>query len=466
MRVLTAAEMRDVDRRTIEELGIPEQQLMVNAGMRVVEFLVEKFSPLKQHRIAVLCGNGNNGGDGRVVARQLLSRFRPMAVWEIGLEDEIAPEMRSATIVVDAVLGFGVHGPARGRQLDLIRETTTGFPAAKVVAVDLPSGMNSDSGKSEGEVARADYCVTFTAPKVAHALAPNCDRMGEVRVAQIGSPASLYEHVKLNLSEPSEFAHLFAPREKDSNKGRYGHVLVAGGARGKTGAAEMTALAALRIGAGLVTVGSSAAALGTLELMTDFLPPSDEALRSASVLAIGPGLGMETDLVLRLLRDFEGPVVVDADGLNSIADQEWTAGERLRVLTPHPGEMSRLVGKPVQDVQADRVGVARAFGAERGCVVVLKGHRTAIAFPDGRAWINPTSSPAMATAGTGDILTGLIAGMMAQFPYDAERAVIAAVYLHGLAGDLGAAALGEQCLIATDLLRYLPEAIRAVRNAI
>jgi len=277
--------------------------------------------------------------------------------------------------------------------------------------------------------------------------------------------------VKLNLTEPAEFSLLLAPRPADSNKGKYGHVLVVGGAPGKFGAAEMAGLAALRTGAGLVTVASAADRLHTLALMTTAMPQSYDALLKTAVkmtvLAIGPGLGDEPamiGMVQRAVREYQQPMVVDADGLNAIAGLEWRASGR--ILTPHPGEMARLCGKSIAEVQSDRLATARAFAAEHNATVVLKGNRTIIAFPDGRAWVNPTGSPALAKGGTGDILTGMIAGMIAQFPEDLETAVIAAVYLHGLAGQRGAEIFTERCLLATDLLSFLPEAMRACSTAV
>ena len=487
MKVLTAAEMREVDRRTTE-LGISGAVLMENAGHRVVEFLSERFSPLSAQRVAVICGKGNNGGDGLVIARQLFTRYRPAALHVVlsdssddseplrmlraagfsAVATEIAPEMRHATLVIDAVLGTGLSGPARGRSLELIREISSGFPLAKVVAVDIPSGMPSDGEPAAGEVARADATVTFTAPKVSHVLPPNCDRVGELRVGHIGSPPSLYEHVRLHVTEPADFAAVLARRTPESNKGTYGHVLIVGGNAGKAGAAEMAGIAALRSGAGLVTVACSESRLAIPELMTASLPRDTAALSDVAsrkdVLAIGPGLGAAPEareLVSQVLHTCPQPVVVDADGLNVLGGMLWGAGERLRILTPHPGEMSRLTGKDVTAVQADRLGVARDYAAARGAVVVLKGHRTVIAFPDGRAWVNPTGSAAMATGGTGDVLTGMIAGFLAQHMQAPEAAVLGAVYLHGLAGEIGAREVGEKSLIATDLLRYLPEALRA-----
>lgn len=478
MKVVTAAEMRDVDRRTME-LGIDGPILMENAGIRAVDFLAEQFGSPARHRIVILCGKGNNGGDGYVVARQLLTRFRVGALHVVGPGDgsapqqmfeaaggvvhpEITPEMRRATLVVDAVLGTGVEGAARGRALDLIREINTGFPEARVLAIDVPSGMNTDSGSSVGEVARADATITFTAPKLCHALSPNCDRLGVWRVGHIGSPASLMEGVRLHLNGPSYFRHLLSRRTAESNKGTYGHVLVVGGAAGKAGAAEMAGIAALRAGAGLVTVACSTDRLFSLELMTARLPKRfvDLPAERKNVIAIGPGLGLEPTLVRETLEWSDVPVVMDADALNSLGSEPWEAD---CVITPHPGEMARLTALNVDQVQRNRIDVARKYAEEHGCTVVLKGHRTVVALADGRVWINPTGSPAMATGGTGDILTGLIAGCIAQWS-DRVAAVLAAVYLHGLAGELGARKLGEQGLIATDLLTYLPEAIRACHD--
>lgn len=508
MKVLTAAQMRDVDRRTIEA-GIAGLVLMENAGHRVVEAMAETFAPLAGQRITVLCGKGNNGGDGLVVARQLYTRFRPRSLDVVLLaapDDlegdaaanyrmllacgcpvwrEITPEARLATVVVDALLGTGLAGPARDAMLLAIREINTAFPLAKVVAVDIPSGIPSDSPFPGGEHARADLTVTFTAPKIAHALDPNCLEMGEVRVGAIGSPPEFYEAdtaVWLSLVERAQFRALLAPRKPGAHKGSFGHVLVIGGSRGKTGAAVMAGLSALRAGAGLVTVASSESAVPVIaahapEIMTAPLPQTETGgislrafdygglqavMEHKDVIAMGPGLGTHADtvaVVRRAVEEFAQPMVLDADALNALAGTKWSTGGRLRVLTPHPGEMARLTGGSVREIEATRPACARDFAEDHQVCLVLKGHRTLIAFPDGRVWINPTGSPAMATGGTGDILTGLIAGFLAQFPAQPEEAVAAAVYLHGLAGEIGAADIGEKCLIATDLLSYLPDAM-------
>ena len=498
MKVLTAEEMREVDRQTIE-LGIPGIVLMENAGLRVVELLERRFSRLAEQRIVIFCGKGNNGGDGFVIARQLLTRFRPRRLDVITAGDpaelrgdaaanyrmfqvaggvtreEIPVEARCATVVVDALLGTGIRGPAEGRFAELIQEINGGFPIAKVVAVDVPSGLPHQPA------VRADFTVTFVAPKVDQVTGRHYQFCGQVSVGEIGAPARLLSAVKLNLAEPDDFRELFAPRVADSNKGMYGHVLVVAGGRGKTGAAAMCAYSALKAGTGLVTAASAESAIPQIavyapEVMTAPLDETEEgAITSAAfteirrlaekmdVIAVGPGLGtyrLTVELVRRMSAELKTPMVIDADGLNALAGSEFRSNGSLRVLTPHPGEMSRLCGISVADVQSDRLGVARRFAAERDVVVVLKGDRTVTAFPDGRAWINPTGSPAMATGGTGDILTGLIAGLLGQFPDRAEQAIIAAVWLHGKAGEIGAGKVGEKSLVATDLLRWVPDAMR------
>jgi hydroxyethylthiazole kinase-like uncharacterized protein yjeF len=289
-------------------------------------------------------------------------------------------------------------------------------------------------------------------------------------VVPIGSPPELYGDIALSVIEPRQFRGLLDPRPRSGHKGDFGHVLVIGGAHGKTGAAAMAGLAALRAGAGLVTVACSDSNLTAVapELMTVALPDSRSIVTLAEkkdVIAIGPGLGADPALVAltrSLFAESDKLMVVDADGLNALVGQvpDLPSTGKLRVLTPHRGEMARLIGRPV----ADRVGEARSFATEKRVVLVLKGERTLIAFSDGRVWINPTGTPAMGTGGTGDILTGLVAGLLGQFPTQPDLAIAAAVYLHGLSGELGAAAKGEKCLIATDLLDFLPAAIQACAN--
>ncbi len=487
MKVVTPAQMREIDRRTIEA-GIPSLILMENAACRFVEVLEKLQGPLSRHRVVVICGKGNNGGDGLAIARQLKLRgcagidvvlpwpveelspdaaanLRMLSVVEIAVSGKVEARMRTATLVIDALLGTGLEGPARGAAAELIQEINCGFPVAEIVSVDIPSGLHED-----GPSVRASHTVTFTALKVEQALPPLCDRVGELHVAQIGTPASMLADENefwLQTAEPQGFRRLFAARKRGAHKGDFGHVLVVGGDRGKGGAAAMAGLAALRMGAGLVTVAVAREERATVtslapELMTQEITddPGDR-----DVLAVGPGLGRDPELsglAQRLFLTSAIPMVVDADGLNALAGTAFHGPGPWRVLTPHPGEMARLAGCSAIDIQADRVGVARRFAQERNVVLVLKGQRTLIAMPGGRVYVNPTGNPGMATAGSGDILTGLIAGMMAQWPDRREQAVVAAVWLHGRAGDLAAACIGELSLTATDLLTYLPGAIREI----
>lgn len=514
-KVLTPQQMGDVDRATIAA-GIPGIVLMENAAQRVVEYLARKFSPLRDERIVVACGKGNNGGDGLAIARQLHICFNPRHLWVVltanpeelsgdaalnlrmlracGVQEyrDFGPDMRQATLIVDAILGTGLNGPAKGAALDAILEINAFPPSARVVAVDIPSGLSGETGTPPGECVRADATVTFTAPKVCHAMPPACNLMGELAIAPIGSPPSMYEdddRIQLALVTPESIASCFAPRRRDSNKGKFGHVLVVAGSRAKPGAAAMSGLAALRAGAGLVTVACPESALAsisshTAELMTEPLPEtaSGEIARAAldriselaakrTLIAIGPGIGTNDEtreIVLRLFAEAAMPMVIDADALNCLAASPWDAsrhGERgIRVLTPHPGEMSRLAARTIPEIQADRISAARSFASQRNVIVVLKGERTLIGFPDGRVWINPTGSPSMAKAGTGDILTGMVSGMLGQFPGEPDRATAAAVYLHSLAGEIAARHQTEQTVIATDLLQYLAEGIRGITN--
>lgn len=513
MKVLTAAQMREVDRLTIEG-GIPGLILMENAGCRVVDFLIETFSPLRDHRVTIVCGKGNNGGDGFVIARQLFTRRLCQSLTVIELFDPETltgdardnrrmldacgcPVLRDfrdraavSTLVLDAVLGTGLTGPAKGPALDAIHAINQIFPLARKVAVDIPSGLPSEEGTQTGEFVKADYTVTFTAPKRSQCLSPTYEQMGQLTVVPIGTPDSFCDEnpdYTIQLTTKPDLRHLFAQRAKDSNKGMYGHVLVIGGSFGKSGAPAMSGFAALRSGAGLVTVAVPESALPSVaavrpELMTVRLENDlSETLAKKTVVALGPGLGTEEPavrLVKTLYENENIPFVVDADALNALAGS-LPKTDKIRVLTPHPGEMSRLTGKSVKEIQADRLGAAQDLAKESGATIVLKGDRTVIAFPDGETpggetpsgetpsgetWINPTGSPAMATGGTGDILTGMVAGLIGQHPDDWRRAVIAAVWLHGRAGELAAEKWGEQAMLATDLLDFLPDAMDELRN--
>ncbi len=353
-----------------------------------------------------------------------------------------------------------------------------------VVSVDIPSGADSDATHSQsGEgIARANAIVTFTAPRPAHVFGELT--RGPIAVVPIGSPdEAIVSSLNLDVTVARDLSRLLAPRPLDSNKGAFGHALIVGGSLGKSGAAAMAGMAVLRAGAGLSTVAVPRSVLPSVagfaaELMTEPLPETNaggiataaldvfEQLASAmTVVALGPGIGRRPatfDFVREAVRRVKCPMVIDADGLNAFQGKTALLDGRQRplVLTPHPGEMSRLTGLSIKAIQSDRLNVARTFAQEHHLVLVLKGNASIIALPDGQAWVNPTGNPGMATGGTGDILTGMVAGVIAQMPDDVARATVAAVYLHGLAGDVAAETMGEHSLTATDLLNALPEAFR------
>jgi len=354
--------------------------------------------------------------------------------------------------------------------------------------VDIPSGADADAMRPQtATTARADAIVTFTAPRAAHVFGSLTT--GPTVVADIGSPQeAIVSALQLNVITARDVAPLIGPRPAESNKGSYGHVLVVGGSLGKAGAAAMAGMAALRTGAGLSTVAAPKSILGTVagfypELMTEPLQETkkgtiaasarkriEEMAKGKSVLAIGPGISRDPQtaaLVRALFARIEVPMVVDADGLNAFEgrNRELNGKGRTVVITPHPGEMARLAGCNVDEVQKDRLGIARKFARKHEVIVVLKGHRTLVAQPDGEAWVNTTGNPGMATGGTGDILTGMVAGMIAQHPRQAFEAVLAAVHLHGLAGDTMRESVGEHSLVATDLLRGLASAFERTREA-
>ena len=520
--VLTAAQMKDADRRTIEEIGLPGAVLMENAGAAVARALRARHPAAR--RPLVLCGKGNNGGDGFVVARHL--RDRSPSVFLFGSRQDVRGEARlhmgalersggtlvevadeegwravhaaaaQADVAVDALLGTGLHQAPTGAVADAIAllrklRRERGMP---VVAVDIPSGVPSDGGELAWDAVEADLTVTFAAPKYGHVLPPASEHVGELIVADIGIPDSAIAQTapSLWLAEEGDVRRAYPPREPGAHKGTLGHVLVAAGSVGKTGAAILASTAALVSGAGLVTAATPAPAQpvvahGRPELMTEPLPvtaagaldpQASERMaalaRTRDALVIGPGLGQDAaarEFVRDTLRKCPGPVVVDADGLNALAasDRSPRAIDVLRreaaaVVTPHPGEMARLVGASTREVQRRRLETARAFAVESGAVVVLKGHRTVIARPDGAACVNPTGNPGMATGGTGDVLSGVIGALLAR-GLDGWTAAVAAVYLHGAAGDEAAERRGEESLVAGDLLESIPAVLRRLAPA-
>jgi NAD(P)H-hydrate epimerase len=515
MQILTAAEMGAVDRRTAEEFGVPVQGLMERAGGAVAAFCLRRFP--EAARVVVLCGRGNNGGDGLVAARVLAAAGRTVQVLLLGRADEVKGEagaalqrmreeasgvalheaadeaglesfgelLEGADLLVDGVVGTGFKPPLRGTAAAL-REMLEGMETP-VVAVDLPSGWDADAtGEHCAGAFRADAVVTFTAPKMAHVFGQLTTRVFDpVVVAEIGSPAAAVTSGSGLTWTGASKGLTERPRGVNSNKGKFGHVLVVGGSYGKAGAPSMTSLAGLRAGAGLVTAAVPRSIVNTVarvapELM---LVPLAEGVKGAvsfknldaakleallneiTVLALGPGLSTEGDaseFARHMVEKTTLPVVIDADALNAFAGKTdlLDGRDRVMVLTPHPGEMARLAGMTVKEVEADRVGLARRFATRHRLTLVLKGWRTLVAHPDGSIAVNTTGNPAMAKGGSGDILTGIMAAMLAQFPEDVERAVEAAVYLHGLAGDFAARAMDEHTVLATDTVTHLSDAFR------
>ena len=512
MKIVTAAEMREIDRATSQRFGVPSLTLMENAGSAVAEFVVAQYPSAE--RVGVICGKGNNGGDGFVAARKLKAAGRevrvvllaepaelrgdaaemfarlPVAPVIVRNGDELAREQARAVfeseVLLDAILGTGFKPPVSGLYAEAIRLLNAS--PAYVVAIDIPSGADADvMGEQTGAVARADAVVTFTAPRPAHIFGRVTD--GPTLIAPIGSPdEAIVSSQQLNLITPRELAPLIGPRPLAANKGNFGHVLVIGGSVGKAGSVAMAGMAALRSGAGLSTVATPKSALATVagfhpEVMTEPLDETDAGtistrasermdalIKGMTVLAVGPGISRNpetSDFVRGLVVKTKTPLVLDADGLNAFEGRasELNGKGRSLVITPHPGEMARLTGSTVAAVQRDRINVARTFARDHELIVVLKGHRTLIAQPDGTVWVNTTGNPGMATGGTGDILTGMVSGLMAQNREQVVEAVIAAVHLHGLAGDVARESMGEHSLVATDLVKALPEAFRRVREA-
>ncbi len=514
MKIVSASEMREVDRVTSERFGVPSLKLMENAGTAVADFVTSRYPAAK--RIGIICGKGNNGGDGFVAARILWQAGKevwvlllaepsdlhgdaaemftklPMAPVIVSANEQLKTESAravfNADVLLDAILGTGFRPPVSGLYAEAIAALNAS--SVPVVAVDIPSGADADvMGGQVGAVARADAIVTFTAPRPAHIF--GMLTAGPTVISPIGSPDdAIVSSLQLNLITAREVAPLIGPRPRDSNKGSFGHVLVLGGSTGKAGAAAMAGMAVLRAGAGLSTVATAKSVLATVggfhpELMTEPLEETeagsisldsleqgrmDALVKGKTVLAVGPGISRHPDtaaLVRGVVKKYGVRIVLDADGLNAFEDRaaELKNKPGTLVITPHPGEMARLAGSTIAAVQRDRLNVARAFAREHALILVLKGHRTLIAHPDGTVWVNTTGNPGMATGGTGDILTGMTAGLIAQHPDRIMEAVIAAVHLHGLAGDVACESVGEHSMVATDLLKALPEAFRRVQAA-
>ena len=511
MRVLNTEQMREADRRTIEDVGIPSIVLMENAGRQAVAAMEAAFENIAASRVGVVCGRGNNGGDGFVVARTLVQRGVDTAVFLLGSVAEVRGDARTnlevlgrigmtvveitnaqewelhfselseCQLVVDAILGTGLHGRLNGFLETVVADLNAlGVP---IVSIDLPTGVSADTQVVEGPAIEASMTVTLGAPKIPLIFPPADSHAGDLVIADIGIPLPLFDELEgqhLELLTREEMREIVPVRTAESHKGDFGRVLIVAGSTGRTGAAHLAALGALRSGAGLVTVGTPRSCLPIVASMgpEDMTEPLDETPSGtvdfaaidrilevdADVIAVGPGLGQAPGtaaFVQALLERTGVPLVLDADALNAFAgDPDRLVGrqEVAVIITPHPGEMARLLNIPVEAVQRDRLRHAREFAASHRVHVVLKGHRTIVAAPDGRTFVNLTGNAGMATGGTGDLLTGMLAAWFAQL-LDAEAACKIAVYLHGTAGDLAEADEGEVALVAGDVAARLGDAV-------
>jgi len=515
-RILSAEAMQEVDRQAIEEIGIPSLVLMENAARGVAEAV----EALDVDTVALFCGPGNNGGDGLALARHLDAAGYELAVFlvtggkelqgdaarqreicerqgielfSVASDDDLEPVLavaREADAIVDALFGTGLSRPLEGTFAELV-EALDELPVTRL-AVDLPSGLNGTRTDVFGPCFDADLTVTFAALKPALVLPPAAERVGDVYVASLGIPPWLVDEVeepdgaRLYLLEGEELAEELLERPPDVHKGDLGHAVIVAGSPGKAGAAVLAARAAVRGGAGLVTAAVPEPLVpvvdgASLESMTWALPtgatgtfsgglePLLAFLDDKSALAVGPGLGQEEstrEAIRRLVLEAPLPLVLDADGLNAFAGRLGELADRPAptVLTPHPGEMGRLLGISSTEVQKDRLAAARRAAQEADAVVVLKGHQTLVASPDGTVHVNPTGNPGMATGGTGDVLAGLLVALLGRGEPElgAELAACLAVYLHGLAGDLAAEIQGEEGLAARDVLDALPDAFEVL----
>ncbi len=530
MKAVTAEEMREVDRATTSRAGIAGLQLMEAAGrgvcgviLRELEF---KYGGLdaRRARVAILCGTGNNGGDGLVVARHLkvagieprvyvfgdTAKFKGDAAenfqrWRnangtvqlVANDDQwqaVRGAVEEAHVIVDALLGTGLRGAATGvvaQAISAVNEISRNATAARpglIVAVDMPSGLPSDGEAAPGPVLHAHRTVTFTAPKIGQLIGRDAPAGGALEVLQIGSPAALVDELaagQVHWADVQEFAKLPLVRAADSNKGTYGHVLLVAGSLGKSGAAILGGRMALRAGAGLVTIATPSVVLPVVaaaqpEYMTlplDTTPVGTlgkktpegghwaEIEKGKSVLAIGPGLGTEKETqesIRAWVRTTELPIIVDADGLNAFDGRAQDLRERkskFLAITPHPGEMARLLGCSTREVQDDRLNAARDAAERWNAHVILKGFHTIVAAPHGGVFVNTTGNPALAKGGTGDVLTGLLAALTAQFQTeDWLRFLTLGVYLHGMAADIAVRGMDPSGVIADDLVELLPEA--------
>ncbi|MCL0049687.1 NAD(P)H-hydrate dehydratase [Peptococcaceae bacterium] len=509
--------MRKIDRITIDEYGIPGVVLMENAGRKVAEIVCTELGGCVCGKvIAVFVGKGNNGGDGLVAARHLLNRGADVRIFLLANPDEIKGDaainfaifkkmskniyhvyqqngvnivkvsLLNTDLIIDAIYGTGFRGKVNekvSRIIQLINDSNV-----PVVSVDIPSGLEADTGRLSNICVKADTTVTFGLPKLGLVIEKGLDVVGKLKVVDISIPKALLNSVDLNKHIlDSDMIRSWIPKRKlDAHKGNFGRVLIVAGSKGMTGAALLTAKACLRAGAGLVTLAvpeqiHSIVSAKAPEIMTYPLLGTEEGTVSEGalqeildkvdndkidVLAVGPGLSLNDEtitLVTGLLKKIKIPLILDADGLNALAENPEILKDSTApiVITPHPGEMARLLGASTAEVQQKRLDITMRYAKEWGVTLLLKGARTLIASPDGMLYINSTGNPGMATAGSGDVLAGIITGFVAQ-GLSMHHAAAAGAYLHGMAGDKGSAELGQNALMAGDVLNYLPVCMKEV----
>jgi len=514
MELATPQQMSAIDMYTINNIGIPGILLMENAASAVAEEAVAMLQGCKNKRVLVLAGRGNNGGDAFAVARRLHLKGINVHVYVTGSKegisgdaltnlnilgniginvneiksdadiDELRAVMADSDLIIDGIFGTGLSREISGMPGTVIDEVNQS--CKPVLSIDIPSGIDGATGRIMGTSIKADTTVTFCLPKIGLFTHPGCDYAGRVIIADIGIPGCAVDRqgINLHLIDAGMAARLIPVRKADSNKGDYGKVLLITGSPGMTGSGCLASEAALRTGAGLVYTGVPKSLLhiyGSRLKEPVIIPLEDGGNGSLSadctewildnmgrmdVIAAGPGLGTSKgikEIVNKIICESTVKLVLDADALNALSDNTGILKNSRTdiVITPHPGEMSRLSGISTDEIQKDRLGTARRFAAEYGVIVVLKGSRTVVALPDGKAFINPVGNSGMATAGAGDVLTGIIAGLIAQGA-SASDAAVAGVYLHGLAGDIAASETGMYSMIAGDLINYLPQAFKDI----
>jgi len=508
MKLISSKQMKEIDEKAIVEYSIPGIILMENAGIKMVEVIKNIKKELKNLKVIIIVGKGNNGGDGLVIARHLINseamvdvfllckpkQFTKDAtinfniltkmkanIFKLVKEEDIERLMESmmdVDVIVDAIYGIGFKGSLDDFENMVVEMVNKN--RASIVSVDISSGVEADTGKVYKNAIRANYTVTFSLPKIGQILGRGSEYVGELTIADISIPKNLLndKSLKMNLIDEVMIKNFLNKRDDDSHKGTYGHVAIIGGSVGMSGAVILASSAALRSGAGLITaaVPKSLVSIvegGAIEVMTKplfetkdkkislkALSEIENLLKIASVCAIGPGMGKYYDannLIKSVIKKSNIPMLIDADGINALdGDGRILKEAKIPiVITPHPGELGKLTGLKIEEIQKNRLDVAKKYALEYGVILVLKGHKTIIASPKGEIFVNTTGNPGMATAGSGDVLSGIIIGLMAQGLNSLDASVVG-VHIHGLAGDLVAERKGQRGLVASDLIKYLP----------